>query len=105
MTDDTYTAAELVTILDNYWEKTAEWDPWLNGEMEAELRDLDPKVPAQLEERRRIVDRHSFSHDLLVGQRTAIGLIKRAIADGRLREASRDYWTPVGPREVKEAQG
>jgi hypothetical protein len=100
MSDETYTAAEMADLLDAYWQKTGEWDPWTNGEMDAELRDLDPKDPKQMAERRRIVDDRSFAHDVIVGQRIAVGRISRAIRDGRFRELMETNWAPTFKEQI-----
>lgn len=81
-----YTAEELLLILDRYSASTGVWDPLVNGTTQG----------------RAMTEHERWTHDMAVGQRTVIGSLRRAIAQGDLRRASREHWSraekdPVAP--------
>ena len=65
-----------------YFMRTVALDAWINGTMDAELAPLDPNVPEQNEERKRIAASHQMEHSLMVGQRLALnGYLAAGVAE------------------------
>lgn len=78
---ETFTLPEVLAVLRTYHEAIRGWDPMLNGQQAADLEGLNPNVPEQLQQRKLVIERHQWSHDLAVGQRMATSSLEYCFID------------------------
>jgi hypothetical protein len=87
---------EVYDVLDQLFEDTGKWDPWVNGEQDKALEGVE-----DVDERKAIIDRFSWEHDLAVGRRLAVSTLRArfAMEQDRYRQSLIDAEPWNGPRE------